>query len=58
MKYFATIFWAFIISIVVSYVLTSMGNQAFNLPGALGLAALFSIAAILLGDVILKEEEE
>ncbi|SHM42503.1 MULTISPECIES: DUF2929 family protein [Gracilibacillus] len=57
MKYFATIFWAVIILTVVSYVLTSMGGQAFNLPSAISVAAIFAIAAIVLGDGILKEDE-
>ncbi|MGP4041818.1 DUF2929 family protein [Gracilibacillus sp. D59] len=58
MKYFATIFWAIIILAVVSYVLTSMGGQDFNIASAISLAAIFSIAAIILGDGILTEEEE
>ncbi|GAE93598.1 hypothetical protein JCM21714_2696 [Gracilibacillus boraciitolerans JCM 21714] len=57
MKYFATIFWAVIVLTVVSYVLTSMGGQAFNLASAISVAAVFAIAAIVLGDGILKEDE-
>ncbi|QGH35637.1 DUF2929 family protein [Gracilibacillus salitolerans] len=57
MKYFATIFWAVIILTVVSYVLTSMGGQDFNLASAISIAAIFSIVAIVLGDGVLKEEE-
>ncbi|MGN8644612.1 DUF2929 family protein [Gracilibacillus sp. HCP3S3_G5_1] len=58
MKYFATIFWAVIILTVVSYVLTSMGGQEFNLASAVSIAAIFSIVAIILGEGVLKEEEE
>jgi len=58
MKYFATIFWAVVILTVVSYVLTSMGGQPFNLPGAMAIAAILSIGVIFIGDVILKDETE
>lgn len=57
MRYLAIVVWAVLISFVVSYVLSSMGNTEFSLPGTFSLAAIFSIAAILLGDVILKEEK-
>lgn len=57
MRYLAIVFWSVLISFVVSYVLTSMADGEFSLPGTLALAAIFSIAAIVLGDVILKEEK-
>ncbi|WP_066187070.1 DUF2929 family protein [Gracilibacillus timonensis] len=56
MKYFATIFWAVLIITVVSYVLTSMAGQAFNIGSTLSVAAIFAVAAIVLGEGILKEE--
>ncbi|UOQ46914.1 YjzD family protein [Gracilibacillus caseinilyticus] len=57
MKYFATIFWAVIILTVVSYVLTSMGGEAFNFGSVISIGAIFAIAAIVLGNGLLKEEE-
>ncbi|MDX8045776.1 DUF2929 family protein [Gracilibacillus sp. S3-1-1] len=56
MKYFATIFWAVLILTVVAYVLTSMAGLPFNFAGAISLAAVFSIVAIVLGEGVLKEE--
>ncbi|GAB2533127.1 DUF2929 family protein [Gracilibacillus alcaliphilus] len=57
MKYFATIFWAVVIIVVVAYVLSSMAGQAFNFASAISIAAVFAIAAIVLGEGILKEEK-
>ncbi|KAB8139171.1 DUF2929 family protein [Gracilibacillus oryzae] len=56
MKYVMTIFWALIISLVVGYVLASMEGSSLNVPGALAVAAIFSIVVFILGDGILKEE--
>ncbi|WP_163972038.1 YjzD family protein [Oceanobacillus halotolerans] len=58
MRYIATIIWAVLISGVLSYVLSSMGSEPFNLTNTLILAALFSIAIFILGDGAIKTEEE
>ncbi|TQS75819.1 DUF2929 family protein [Ornithinibacillus gellani] len=57
MRYIITALWAVLISSVLSYVLTSMGNQAFNLNDTLVLAGVFSIIIFILGDGILKGEK-
>ncbi|MED4476297.1 MULTISPECIES: DUF2929 family protein [Bacillaceae] len=56
MRYIASIVWAILISFAISYVLSSMGGEPFVLSHSLILAALFSIAVFILGDVVLKED--
>ncbi|MFB4474602.1 DUF2929 family protein [Oceanobacillus caeni] len=56
MRYIASIVWAILISFAISYVLSSMGGEPFVLSHSLILAALFSIAVFILGDVLLKED--
>lgn len=58
MRYIMTAVWAVVISLVVSYVLTSMAGEPIVLTEILLLAALFVIASIVLGEGILKEEKE
>ncbi|MFC4403233.1 DUF2929 family protein [Gracilibacillus xinjiangensis] len=56
MKYVMTIFWALIISLVIGFVLARMAGEELNVPGALAIAAIFSIIVFILGDGVLKEE--
>ncbi|WP_226037665.1 DUF2929 family protein [Aquibacillus saliphilus] len=58
MRYFWTIFWAIVISFLISYVLTSMAGEALTLLPIFILAAAFSLTVIIIGDGILKEETE
>lgn len=58
MRYIMTAVWAVVISLVVSYVLTSMAGEPIVLTEILLLAALFVIASIVLSEGILKEEKE
>ncbi|ENH96170.1 hypothetical protein J416_12192 [Gracilibacillus halophilus YIM-C55.5] len=58
MKYLVTIFWSVLISFLVAYVLSSMAGETFNISGVFALAAVFSIAIIILGDGILDEGHE
>ncbi len=51
-----SIFWAILISLAISYVLTSMAGETFVLSDSLILAAILSAAIFLLGDSVLKEE--
>ncbi|MEC5423618.1 DUF2929 family protein [Virgibacillus sp. C22-A2] len=52
-----TIVWAVLISGVISYVLSSMGNEAFSLVNTLVLAAILVVAVVILGEGVLKEED-
>ncbi|WP_156288852.1 DUF2929 family protein [Oceanobacillus salinisoli] len=56
MRYIMSIFWAILISLAISYVLTSMAGETFVLSDSLILAAILSAAIFLLGDSVLKEE--
>lgn len=53
-RYIWTIIWATLISGVLSYVLSSMGDEAFVLSDTLILAGILSVAVITLGDGLLK----
>ena len=55
MRYIMTIIWSVLIGAAVSYVLTSMGAEAFVLSDALILSGVFAVVAIILGDFVLKE---
>lgn len=50
--------WSILISAAVSYVLTSMAGEPFDLTLSAVVAGIFFIAIILLGDVVLKEDKE
>lgn len=58
MRYIMTIFWAVLISLAVSYVLTSMSGDPFVVRDALILAGIFSLAVFLLGDAVHKEDSK
>ncbi|MGM8364393.1 DUF2929 family protein [Virgibacillus sp. W0181] len=58
MRYIMTIIWSALISGVVSYVLSSMTGEPFNLADSLILAAIMAIAIFLLGDGLLKKQED
>ncbi|MRH43374.1 DUF2929 family protein [Aquibacillus halophilus] len=58
MRYFWTIFWAIVISSLISYVLTSMAGEALTLLPIFVLAVIFSAAVIIIGDGILREDTE
>lgn len=57
MRYIVTIIWAVLISAVISYVLSSMAGDDFNMPGTIAVSAVFIIGIFLLGDGILKEDK-
>ncbi|WP_047982451.1 YjzD family protein [Ornithinibacillus contaminans] len=58
MRYIATIFWAVLISFVLSYVLSSMAGESLDLVATLVVAAIFSIVIFLLGDGLLRQRNE
>lgn len=51
------IIWAFILSLAISYVLTSMGGEPFNITPIFAVAALIFVAVVILGDGVLKESD-
>lgn len=52
-----TIIWAVLISGVLSYVLSSMGDAEFVLKDTLILAGILSVAIFILGDGLLKDNK-
>ncbi|RDW18260.1 DUF2929 domain-containing protein [Oceanobacillus arenosus] len=57
MRYIMTIIWSVVISLAIAFVLTSMGGEPFVATDALLLAALLTVAIIILGDGILREKK-
>lgn len=57
MRYIMTLFWSVAIGGIVSYVLSSMAGDPFNLTQTFVLAGIFAIIIFLLGDVVIKEEK-
>lgn len=58
MRYIMTLIWSVLISLVVTYVVTSMAGAAFNSTSVFVLAAVIFLAIFVLGELILKEKEE
>ncbi|MGM8212663.1 DUF2929 family protein [Virgibacillus sp. W0430] len=58
MRYIMTVFWAVLISGVVSYVLSSMASEPFSVSDSLILAAIMAIIIFVLGDGLLKNQED
>ncbi|MFD1850056.1 DUF2929 family protein [Oceanobacillus bengalensis] len=58
MRYIMTIIWSVLIALAATYVLTSMGGEAFVISDALLLAAVLAIVTFILGEVALKEKSE
>lgn len=57
MRIIMAIVWAFILSLAISYVLTSMGGEPFNFSYAFVVASLIVVAVVLLGEGALKEND-
>ncbi|WP_368654556.1 DUF2929 family protein [Ornithinibacillus sp. 4-3] len=58
MRFIMSLFWAVLISGVVSYVLTNMGGEPFNLTHSLILAGILFIAVVVLGEFALRKQED
>ncbi|HEX6593643.1 MAG TPA: YjzD family protein [Bacillota bacterium] len=58
MRYIMVIIWGVLISSVLSYVLTSMAGEPFNVNQTITLAVIFSVIVYILGDGILTEKNE
>lgn len=57
LRHIVVIIWSFLISSAVSYVLTSMAGEPFNINHTLILTAFFFVVVTILGEVVLKEEK-
>ncbi|HLR09684.1 MAG TPA: DUF2929 family protein [Bacillota bacterium] len=57
MRLIWTIIWALLISGAVSYVLSSMAGETFDMTGTLALAGIFVVTIFVLGSM-LKETNE
>ncbi|MDY0406184.1 YjzD family protein [Virgibacillus sp. 179-BFC.A HS] len=58
MRYIWTIIWSVLFSATISYVLSSMAGEPFNLTATLVMAAIFCIAVWVLGEGLLKEDKQ
>ncbi|GGB39940.1 DUF2929 family protein [Virgibacillus dakarensis] len=58
MRFFWTFIWALAVGSVISYILSSMAGNPFNVVHTLALAIIFTLAIYLLGEGVLKEQEE
>lgn len=58
MRFVMVAIWSVLVGAVVSYVLTSMANEPFNLTSTFVLSGIFAVIAIFLGEVGLKEKKE
>ncbi|TFB22027.1 DUF2929 family protein [Filobacillus milosensis] len=56
MRLIWTVIWSFLLSLMVVYVLASMTGDDFSLTLATVLTALFTLAAVILGDGVIKED--
>jgi hypothetical protein len=57
MRYIWTIFWAFLLSQMLVYVVGSMQGVAFNFMTGVLLSIVFSVAIVLLGDAGIPDEK-
>lgn len=58
MRFFWTFIWALLIGGAISYILTNMNGEPFNLVHSIILSVIFTIAVFLLGEGVLKEQNE
>ncbi|MFD1017847.1 YjzD family protein [Thalassobacillus hwangdonensis] len=56
MRFFWTIFWAFLLSFMITYVISNMGGADFTIMQVVVLTVLFSIASVVLGEGLIKDE--
>jgi hypothetical protein len=58
MRYVMTIVWASLLGVVLSYVLSSMAAEPFNVSATIAFIVIVSLAVFWLGDGVLKEEKD
>lgn len=57
MRAFTVLIWSMLISMIVSYVLTSMAGVPLNLNHTMILGTIFTIGVLLIGSMDPKEEK-
>ncbi|TCT22432.1 DUF2929 family protein [Melghiribacillus thermohalophilus] len=57
MRLFWTIIWSFLLSSMVVYVVSSMTGAHFDLTLAIVLSITFTVASVVLGEGLLKQED-
>lgn len=57
MRFIMSFIWAMLISSAISYVLTSMSGDPFNLAHAAILGVIITLAIYILGEGIIKEDK-
>ncbi|MBN9655780.1 DUF2929 family protein [Halobacillus litoralis] len=57
MRMIWTIIWAFLLSFMSAYVVSNMAGSSFSFSQVIIMTILFTLAAVVLGDGIIKEEE-
>ncbi|MFC0524790.1 YjzD family protein [Pontibacillus salicampi] len=58
MRLFWTIFWSFLLSLMVTYVVSSINVGPFKLTNAIVLTVGFTLTVVLLAEGGLKEESD
>ncbi|GAB4073949.1 hypothetical protein GCM10028778_14520 [Barrientosiimonas marina] len=58
MRFIWPLIWTFVISCAVSYVLSSMAGNAFQIGGTLVMTIAISVAVYVLGEGMLKDESQ
>lgn len=56
MRYILTIFWAFLLSQMLVYVVSSMTGATYNFTAGVIVAAVLSLAVFVLGDAGIPKE--
>ncbi|GEL76893.1 YjzD family protein [Tenuibacillus multivorans] len=56
MRIIWTLFWSFVLSLMVVYVLASMTGDEFSFTFSIVLTAIFTIATVTLGEGVIKDD--
>ncbi|WP_101843470.1 DUF2929 family protein [Halobacillus sp. Marseille-P3879] len=56
MRMIWTVLWAFLLSFMMAYVVSNMAGTEFAFSQVIIMTILFSLAAIVLGEGVIKEE--
>ncbi len=56
MRIFWTVFWAFLLSLMMAYVVSNMTGSDFSFLQAIVMTVLFSGTVIALGEGLIKQE--
>lgn len=56
MRYLGVIFWSFVLSNLLAYVLTSMSGDAFVFGPVIVLTVLFSVIITIVGDFVVTPD--